>query len=235
MSLPLGPGSGTPDLSSPITVTGQRARFISRTYTHLLGAVLGFMLLEVAIFQSGLAASMANAMLGVSWLWVLGAFMLVSWLASRAAYTAGSLTVQYAALSAFVVAEAILFVPLLYLAEAMAPGTIRTAAMATLFGFAGLTAVAFVTRRDFSFARGVLLWGGVVALLAIVASAIFGFDLGTWFSIAMISFAGVAILYDTSNVIHHFPEDRYVAAALELFASVALMFWYIIRLFSSRN
>jgi uncharacterized protein len=235
MSQPLSPGSGMPDLSSPISVTGQRARFISRTYTHLLGAVLGFTLLEVAIFQSGLAASMVNAMLGVSWLWVLGAFMLVSWLASRAAHTAGSLTVQYAALSAFVVAEAIVFVPLLYLAESMAPGTIRSAAMATLFGFAGLTAVAFVTRRDFSFARGVLLWGGVVALLAIVASAVFGFELGTWFSIAMIAFAGVAILYDTSNIIHHFPEDRYVAAALELFASVALMFWYIIRLFSSRD
>lgn len=92
-----------------------------------------------------------------------------------------------------------------------------------------------MTRRDFSFARGVLLWGGVVALLAIVASALFGFELGTWFSIAMIAFAGVAILYDTSNIIHHFPEDRYVAAALELFASVALMFWYILRLFSSRD
>jgi FtsH-binding integral membrane protein len=117
----------------------------------------------------------------------------------------------------------------------MAPGTIRSAAMATLLGFAVLTAVAFITRKDFSFARGVLLWGGVVALVAIVAASLFGLQLGTWFSMAMIAFAGVAILYDTSNIIHHFPEDRYVAAALELFASVALMFWYILRLFSSRN
>lgn len=235
MSLPHGPGSGMPDLSSPISVTSPRARFISRTYTHLLGAVLGFVLVEVAIFQSGAAATIANAMLGTSWLLVIGAFMLVSWLASRAAHTAGSLGVQYAALSAFVVAEAIVFVPLLYLAEAMAPGTIRSAAMATLLGFAGLTAVAFITRKDFSFARGVLLWGGVVALVAIVAASLFGLQLGTWFSMAMIAFAGVAILYDTSNIIHHFPEDRYVAAALELFASVALMFWYILRLFSSRD
>ena len=235
MSLPLGPGSGTPDLSSPITVTGQRARFISRTYTHLLGAVLGFVLVEVAIFQSGAAASIANAMLGTSWLLVLGAFMVVSWLASRAAHTAGSLAVQYAALSAFVLAEAIVFVPLLYVAEAVAPGTIRSAAMATLLGFAALTAVAFVTRKDFSFTRGLLCWGGVLALVAIVGATLLGFELGTWFSMAMIAFAGVAILYDTSNVIHHFPEDRYVAASLELFASVALMFWYILRLFSSRD
>lgn len=235
MSLPQGPGSGMPDLSAPISTVNPRARFITRTYTHLLGAVLGFTLLEVALFQSGLAASIARALLGTSWLLVLGAFMVVSWLATRAAHKAGSPAVQYAALSAFVAAEAILFVPLLYIVEAMAPGTIRSAALATLLGFAGLTGVAFITRKDFSFARGLLLWGGVIALVAIVAATLFGLELGTWFSMGMIAFAGVAILYDTSNVIRHFPEDRYVAAALELFASVALMFWYILRLFSSRN
>ena len=50
---------------------------------------------------------------------------------------------------------------------------------------------------------------------------------------AMVGLAGAAILHDTSNVLHHFPEDRYVGAALELFASVALMFWYVLRLFMS--
>jgi len=68
-------------------------------------------------------------------------------------------------------------------------------------------------------------------MLAIVGAILFGFELGTWFSVAMIGFAGAAILYDTSNVLHHFPEDRYVGAALQLFASVALMFWYVLRLF----
>jgi hypothetical protein len=100
MSLPQGPGSGMPDLSAPISAVSPRARFITRTYTHLLGAVLGFTLLEVALFQSGLAASIARALLGTSWLLVLGAFMVVSWLATRAAHKAGSLAVQYAALSA---------------------------------------------------------------------------------------------------------------------------------------
>jgi FtsH-binding integral membrane protein len=41
--------------------------------------------------------------------------------------------------------------------------------------------------------------------------------------------------YDTSNVLHHYPEDRYVGAALELFASVAMMLWYVLRLFMSRR
>ena len=235
MSLPQGPGSGMPDLSRPLAAPSARAQFISRTYTHLLGAVLGFTLIEVVLFQTGVAATIANAMLGTSWLLVLGAFMVVSWIASRAAHRAGSLPVQYAALAGFVVAEALVFVPLLYVAEAVAPGAIRSAAMATLFGFAALTAVAFITRKDFSFTRGVLVWGGLVALVAVAGATLLGFELGTWFSMGMIAFAGVAILYDTSNVIHHFPEDRYVAAALELFASVALMFWYILRLFSSRD
>ncbi len=92
-----------------------------------------------------------------------------------------------------------------------------------------------MTRKDFSFLRGVLMWGGVVAMLAIVGGILFGFELGTWFSVAMIGFAGAAILYDTSNVLHHFPEDRYVGAALQLFASVALMFWYVLRLFMSSD
>jgi hypothetical protein len=92
-----------------------------------------------------------------------------------------------------------------------------------------------VTRKDFSFLRGMLMWGGVVAMLAIVGGILFGFELGTWFSVAMIGFAGAAILYDTSNVLHHFPEDRYVGAALPLFASVALMFWYVLRLFMSSD
>ena len=92
-----------------------------------------------------------------------------------------------------------------------------------------------MTRKDFSFLRGMLMWGGVVAMLAIVGGILFGFDLGTWFSVAMIGFAGAAILYDTSNVLHHFPEDRYVGAALQLFASVALMFWYVLRLFMASD
>ena len=104
-----------------------------------------------------------------------------------------------------------------------------------LVAAAGLTAVALITRKDFSFLRGILVWGGILAIVAIVAAVLFGFELGTWFSVAMIGFAGAAVLYDTSNILHHYPEDRYVAASLQLFASIALMFWYVLRLFMSRN
>ena len=211
--------------------TDRRATFLTRTYTHLLGAILGFTVLEVMLFTNGLAEPIARTMLGGSWLVVLGAFMLVSWLASRAAMNATSLGTQYAALAGFVVAEAIIFVPLLYIANTTAPGTIQSAALVTMMGFVGLTAVAFSTRKDFSFLGGMMRWLGMMALVLIVASVIFGFELGTWFSVAMVTFAGAAVLYDTSNVLHHFPEDRYVGAAMQLFASVALMFWYVLRIF----
>jgi uncharacterized protein len=212
-----------------------RATFVSRTYAHLFGAILAFTLLEVYLFKTGLAETIARSLLGVSWLLVLGGFVVVSWLASRAAHLATSKPVQYAALAGFVVAEAIIFVPLLYNANHYAPGAIKSAASVTFLAFTALTAVVFFTRKDFSFLRGILCWGGIVALVLIVAGVIFGFDLGTYFSVAMIALAGAAILYDTSNVLHHYPEDRYVGAALELFASVALMLWYVLRLFLSRR
>jgi hypothetical protein len=213
-----------------------RARFIVRTYNHLFGAIALFALIEVALFTSGLAAVIAQALAGTSWLLVLGGFVVVSWLASRTAHTATSPAAQYAALGGFVFAQAIIFVPLLYIANTVAPGAIQSAALVTMLGFAGLTAVAFSTRKDFSFLGGILRWAFIVALVLIVAGVIFGFQLGVFFSVAMVGLAGASILYDTSNVIHHFPEDRHVGASLELFASVALMFWYVLRIFiSSRD
>ena len=213
----------------------RRAAFVTRTYVHLFGAILAFAGIEIYLFSSGLAERLAASMMRVSWLWILGGFIVVGWLASRAAHTARSLGAQYAALGGYVVANAIIFVPLLYMAQAVAPGAIQSAALATLVGFGGLTLVAVVTRKDFSFLGALLKWGMIMALVLIVAGVIFGFELGTFFSVAMIALAGGAVLYDTSNVLHHFPEDRHVGAALELFASIALMFWYVLRLFISRD
>lgn len=225
------------DGARPVSTLDQerRAAFVTQTYLHVFGAILAFTAIEVLLFTSGLAAPIARAMLGTSWLLVLGGFVLVSWIASRVAHRAESPLAQYAALGAYVLGEAIIFVPLLFVAQYFAPGTIQSAALVTLVGFTGLTVVGVTTGKDFSFLGGVLAWGGVVALLLIVAGAVFGFKLGTFFSVAMVALAGASILYDTSNVLHRYPEGRHVAAALELFASVALLFWYVLRLFLSRR
>ena len=101
-----------------------RAAFITRTYTHLVGGILGFILVELALFESGVAAQIAQYMLHVNWFLILGAFMLVSWLASRTTLTSSSIGMQYFAYAAYIVAEALIFVPLLYIADAKAPGAI---------------------------------------------------------------------------------------------------------------
>jgi uncharacterized protein len=214
------------------TTAGERQRFIVRTYAHLLGAVLVFVFLEYWYFSSGLARSIGLALLSVNWLLVLGAFVLVGWIARSVAANATSPSGQYAALGVYVLAESIIFVPLLYVADYYAPGAIRSAALLTVLGFAGLTAIAFYSGADFRQLRGFLMWGGVVAMIAIVGAVLFGFELGTWFSVAMIGLAGAAILHDTSRIVRSYPLDRHVGASLELFASVALMLWYLVRLTS---
>jgi uncharacterized protein len=212
-----------------------RGRFIARTYNHLFGAICAFTLLEIGIFKAGLAEPIAKAMLGTSWLLVLGGFMVLSWFARSVVYKTESKASQYAALAVYIIGQALLFVPLLFIAEKYAPGAIASAAIITFLAFTALTLVVFLTRKDFSFLRGILFWGGIIALVTIVGGVLFGFQLGTFFSVAMVALAGAAILYDTSNVLHHYPEDRYVAASLELFASVALMLWYVLQLLMSRR
>lgn len=211
-----------------------RSDFIWKCYAHVVGAILAFAGVEAYLFQSGVAERIAIPMIN-NWLLVLGGFMLAGWLASHVAHRLQSTAAQYAAFAAFIFVEAIIFVPMLYFAMATQPGVIDSAAGVTIIGSIALIATAMITRRDFSFLRGILVWAGLLALGGIFASLIFGFELGTWFSVAMIGFAGAAVLYDTSNILHHYPQDKYVAASMQLFASIALMFWYVLRLFMSRD
>ena len=211
-----------------------RSEFVWKTYAHVVGAILAFAGVSAYLYQSGISERIAMPMLS-NWLLVLGAFMLVGWGASHVAHRVQSVPAQYAALAFFVVAEALIFAPLLFIAASIEPGIIEAAAGVTLLGCGGLIAVAMITRMDFSFLRGLLVWGGILALVAIFSAVIFGFQLGTWFMVAMIGFAGAAVLYDTSNILHHYPKHLYVAASLELFASIALMFWYVLQFFMSRD
>jgi FtsH-binding integral membrane protein len=157
--------------------------------------------------------------------------MLVSWIAESWARSAVSPGMQYLGLSLYVVAEAVIFVPLLWIANRMDTSIIPTAGLTTLGLFAVLTAIVFITRKDFSFLRGILIFGGFAAMGLIVVSIFVNFALPPIFTYAMIALACGYILYHTSNVLHHYRIGQHVAAALALFAAVALLFWYIIRLF----
>ena len=209
-----------------------RGQFIKAAYSHLAVAILAFAVLSYGLYASGASFAMLK-MLGGSkfmWLGVMGAFMVVAWLATNAADNSESTGVQYAALGGYVVMESLIFAPMLAMASIVAPGSIQAAAVATLALVAGLTFTAFTSGKDFSFLGGVVKIGGLVAIGIISCGMLVGFKLGVWFSGAMILFAAACVLYDTSQIIHHYPSDRPAGAALHLFASVALMFWYVLRL-----
>lgn len=210
----------------------ERAEFIQKTYTHLAGAMGAFVALEYLLFASGIAGAFTQLIAGsrFGWLAILAGFSLVGWLA-RSLAANRDIKTQYFGLGLEVLVQAIIFAPILFIAANFSdPTVIPTAGILTLLLFAGLTAIAFFTQKDFSFLGGILTIGGFIALGLIICSAIFGFQLGLIFSAVMVVFAAASILYDTSKVMHHYSSDQYVAASLELFASVALLFWYILRI-----
>jgi hypothetical protein len=214
----------------------ERAGFIRRTYLHLGGAILAFMGVETALIQSGVAASFVHLLQGGGmWMWlvVMGLFMGVSYVANNWAHSAISKEMQYAGLGLFVVAEAIVFMPLIYIALNKAPDVLSHAALLTLVLVAGITFTAFTTRKNFSFLGPVLNIGGLIALGVIAASILFGFTLGLVFSGIMIVFAAASVLYSTSNIIHEYHTQQHVAASLSLFSSVGLLFWYIVQFLMS--
>ena len=213
----------------------ERAGFIRRTYWHLAGAILAFAGLETVLIQSGVAESFIHLLKGGMWMWliVLGLFMVVSTVANNWAHSAISKEMQYAGLGLFVVAEAIVFMPLIYIALQRAPDVLSHAALLTLMLVGGLTFTAFTTRKNFSFLGPILSIGGWIALGVIVTSMLFGFTLGAVFSGAMIIFAAGAVLYSTSNIIHEYHTEQHVAASLSLFSSVGLLFWYIVQFMMS--
>lgn len=223
----------------------ERATFIQRTYLHLMGAVVAFVALEAALFTLVPEATLKSVTMmmvgGWTWLIVLGAFMGVSWMARSWANSSTSAGMQYAGLGLYVVAQAVLFVPLLCMALFYTGGVntgtaiLTQAALLTLFIFGGLTAITFITKADFSYLGTYLWWGGMAALAIIVIGLLFGFTLGFWFMAAMVLLASGYILYDTSNVLHRYHTDQHVAASLALFASVALLFWYVLQILMILN
>jgi len=227
------------DLFAIAAAADERAGFIMKTYLYLLGAIAVLIAVETVIFtaMSGLVDAFMGA-LGTgqsSWLIALGAFMLVSWVANSWAQNATSSALQHAGLGLYIVAMSVIMIPLLYVAQQVGEGLILSAGVTTAGLFAMLTLAVFVTRKDFSFLRSFLWFSSLAALGLIVASLIFGFSLGLVFIYAMIALFCGYILYDTSNILHHYRIGQHVAASLALFASVVMLFWWILRLYIDRE
>lgn len=218
---------------------GERTTFIQRTYMHLAGAVVAFVCLEGILLTIFPPAQILQAMQGLlggwGYLLMFGAFMAVSAVANYWASSGSSRAIQYAGLGLYVVAEAAIFMPLMAMSLLIDPSIPMNAGIITVIIFGGLTAMVFFTRADFSW-LGKFLWlAGLAAMGVIVVSLVLpgGMGLGLWFSVAMVVLAAGYILYYTSNVLHHYGTDQYVAASLALFASIALLLWYVMNVLLS--
>ncbi len=213
-----------------------RAMFIRNTYLHVALATLGLIAFEAVFTQTEFARELGMKMLSgqIPWLLVLGLYMVVSFVANRWAASETSRTMQYVGLGLYTVAFGVLVAPMLIFLQATGKADIIAKAGLVTGGlFLGLTAVVFMTKKDFSFLGSILSVGFFVALGFIVAGIIFKFDLGLFFSFAMVLLLGGSILYTTSNIIHHYHTKQHVAASLALFSSIATMFWYVLQIFMS--
>ncbi|WP_379965672.1 Bax inhibitor-1 family protein [Epilithonimonas sp. UC225_85] len=213
----------------------ERAEFYRKTYMHVAVAILAFGAVEYLLLKTIPLETVLSMVTGkYIWLAVIGVFWLASMLATKLSFSVSKNT-QYLGLGLYVLIEAVIFLPMLGIASLYAPEVITQAALVTAFMFAGLTAAVFMTNKDFSFLRNIIVIGGFVALGVIVVGAIFGFNLGLWFSLAMVGLASASILYETYNIKNIYNKNQYVGAALQMFASIMLLFWYILRIFMSRR
>ncbi|SEW20069.1 hypothetical protein SAMN05421841_1552 [Chryseobacterium wanjuense] len=214
----------------------EKASFYKKTYLHVALSILAFIGVETILLKI-VPERLIIAMFAqrFAWLLIIGVFWLASILATKWSLSQ-SKQIQYFGLAFYVLLEAVIFLPLIYIAVVYSGAqVIYQAAMLTIAMFAGISAVAFTSKRDFSFLRNIIIIGGFISLGLIVAGMIFGFNLGLWFSVGMVILASATILYQTSKLKDSYSTNQYVGASLQLFASIMLLFWYILSILMSRR
>jgi FtsH-binding integral membrane protein len=235
-----------------------RVTFLRKTYAHLGVSLIAFAALSAGLLRYATESSYSMsrwALSGrLSWFVVIVLFMIAGKVAERLAMSESSRAVQYLGLGLGILAWSVLLQPILWVlifrfgsaaalgvsGPAMLAGRameiLSQAVVITLSIFVGLTLTVFLTKKDFSFLRGALAIGSFAALGVIGASLLFGFSLGALFCGAMILLMAGYILFQTSLVMmSHFPPTGYVAAALMLFSTVAMLFWYVLQMLMELN
>ncbi|WP_339623104.1 Bax inhibitor-1 family protein [uncultured Winogradskyella sp.] len=217
----------------------ERVAFYKKTYSHVAGGVLVFILFEYLLMQSDTIIEFMFSMTeGYKWLIMLGGFMLATSYAENMAMRTTDKNMQYLAYGIYIFFQALIFVPMIAMAAFYMDSGVEIlyqASTVTLALFTGLSVAVLMTKTDFSFLKTGLTIGFFIAIGLIIAGILFGFNLGLWFSVGMCLLAGGSILYQTSNLVNKFGAEDYIPAALGLFASLMLLFWYILRIFMSRD
>ena len=216
-----------------------RASFIAKTYGHLAGMIAVFVAFIGLLLATGAAEALALLVYGegrgqFGHLIFLGLFAVTSTMADRWARRSTDVRTQYLASAVYLGLEALFIAPMIFIATVMAgPGLPMQAFLITGVLFAALTLVVFVTRKDFSFLRSAMIFLTIAILGAAVGAAVFNFQLPVLILWAGVVLAAMSILYSTSGVMLHYREGQHVAASLSLFASFALLLWYVLQLLMS--
>jgi len=224
--------------TAPVNV---RAAFIRKTYLTLGAAILAFTALTGGLVYSGVAENIVKTVfVSRGAILALMVVFIVGGMAAQAmARSQSSPVIQWLGLIGYILLNTAIFLPILVVAETFpryaGQHLAAQAGICTLMVFGALTFTVVATGKDFSFLRPFLMVLSFAALGLIVASLFLGFSLGLAFTVAMLVLAAGYVLYDTSNVLHHYPPTAHVAAALALFSSVTLMFYYMLRLFMSQS
>ncbi|HVF43667.1 MAG TPA: Bax inhibitor-1/YccA family protein [Pyrinomonadaceae bacterium] len=143
--------------------------------------------------------------------------------------------VNLAALFGFTALTGVVISPLIAVYTRLNPASILQAGVLTVAIFGGLTAYVFVSKKDFSFMRGMVVTGLIVVFAAsllnffVVGSSAFAFAISC---AALLLFSGF-VLYDTSNIIRRYPTNEYVSGALSLYLDAFNIFLALLRILNA--
>jgi FtsH-binding integral membrane protein len=207
---------------------GERVAFIRKVY---------------ALFFAGTLFGVGGALLGFMYPPLMLAFAAHPWIAFflMIGGVMGAQAVRHkpginlVALFGFTTFTGLVISPLLYFISRQNPVSIFQAGALTVGIFGGLTVYVFVSDRDFSFMRGMLVVGLVVVILGgllnifMVGSSALAFGLAV---AALLVFSGF-VLYDTSNIIRRYPTNEYIAGALSLYLDAFNMFLALLRILNA--
>jgi FtsH-binding integral membrane protein len=211
----------------------ERVAFIKKTYLHVAGSLVALTVMLAALVNF-VPNEFLNKIFGrgsyAGPLVIFIGFIAISYAARSMAQGHKPIGMQYLGLGLYSAALAFVLWPAIWVCTNVAQysGVLGQAVILTLALAGGLTVSVLVTKIDFSFMRSALCVLSFVAIAAMFAGFVFQFDLGLLFSIAMVVLLGGFILYNTSNVLHHYGTHEYVAAALEIFSSIVVMFSWIL-------
>ena len=143
--------------------------------------------------------------------------------------------VNLLALFAFTALTGVIISPAIALYTQQNPASILQAGVLTVGIFGGLTAYVFVSKKDFSFLRGMVMTGLIVVFLSAVLNLFIVGSSALAFAIscaALLLFSGF-VLYDTSNIIRRYPTSEYVAGALDLYLDAFNIFLALLRILNA--